>query len=302
MATTFILCPGQGAQAVGMGRDLLEGAASGRSLFARASSVLGYDLAEVCLTGPAERLNQTDVCQPALFVCGVASYSAAVEAGRIDASSISSVAGLSLGEYTALHLAGVFSFEEGVRLVAARGKAMQEAATAVPSSMVAIMGADEGVLAALIAESAGGEVLVAANYNPGHVVISGAVGACERAVKVAEAKGVKAIPLTVAGAFHSPLMQPGADRMKHELASSAFVPPKLEVWSNVTGQPHGPDVAEIKRLLVNQITHSVLWEQTLKALLERAPEANLVELAPGKVLAGHVRKIARRANLVSLGV
>src|SRR5688572_2530927 len=210
----YILCPGQGAQAVGMGKDFYESSPVARETFDNANEILGFDLKSVCFSGPEERLSQTDVSQPAIFATSVASFRAAQAAGVIDPAAVTAYAGLSLGEYTALHLAGAFAFEEGLRLVAARGRYMQEAAVASPSGMVAIMGAaDEAAVAALCRESAGGEVLVPANFNaPGQVVVSGSTGACERVLKAAEATGLKAVALKVAGAFHSPLMKPAADR------------------------------------------------------------------------------------------
>lgn len=285
-----------------MAGDFLATSAGARSAFEVAKQVLGFDLAEVCVQGPQERLNQTDISQPALFACGVASFRAAVEQGKVNPDEVTAYAGLSLGEYTALHLAGVFSYEDGLRLVAARGRYMQEAAVAVPSGMVAVIGAEEAALAELIAAAKGSEVLVPANYNaPGQVVISGSKGACERAAAMAAEKGIKAVPLAVAGAFHSPLMQPGADRMGEELAKVTFSPPRVTVWSNVTGSPHGRDVSEIKRLLVEQITHPVRWEQTMVALNGQSPEGRYVELAPGRTLAGLAKRVNRRLAIESLG-
>lgn len=302
MPNTYVLCPGQGAQVVGMGKELFETSPAAKVVFEAANSVLGFDLAGVCFGGPEEKLNQTDMSQPALYACGVASYRAAVEQGKIEPGVVNAYAGLSLGEYTALHLAGVFSFEDGLRLVAARGKYMQEAAVSVSSGMVAIIGADEATLKAIIDESAEGEVLVPANYNaPGQVVISGAIAACERSVKVAEAKGIKAVALKVAGAFHSPLMQPGADKMGAELAKVSFSAPAKPVWSNVTGALHGSDTATIKRLLVEQITHPVKWEQTVVALNAESPDGRYIELAPGRTLAGLAKRVNRRLPVESLG-
>src|SRR5215213_4240413 len=164
-SSTYILCPGQGAQAVGMGKDYFESQPVARDVFETANRVLGFDLAAVCFNGPEERLNQTDVSQPAIYVAGVACFRAARDAGVIDPDAVTAYAGLSLGEYTALHLAGVFSFEDGLKLVAARGRYMQEAATASPSGMVAVMGADEAAITKLCQESAEGEVMVPANFN-----------------------------------------------------------------------------------------------------------------------------------------
>jgi [acyl-carrier-protein] S-malonyltransferase len=298
-AKTYILCPGQGAQAVGMGRTLVEAFPAARILFEQADRTLGFSLSDLCFNGPEQRLNQTDISQPAIYVTSVASFRAAQTAGIIDPSAVAAYAGLSLGEYTALHLGGAFGFEEGLKLVAARGRYMQDAAVASPSGMVAILGADEERVNQLCAECAGGEVLVPANYNtPGQIVISGSKDACERAVKACETAGLKASLLRVAGAFHSPLMQPGADRMAGELARAALASPSVPVYSNVTAQLHG-DASSIKRLLVDQIVSPVQWERTMKTLL--ADEgARFIELAPGRSLAGLAKRISRRTPILSM--
>ena len=299
MSKTYILCPGQGAQTVGMGKDFAAAFPVARSIFDEANTVLGYDLATICFEGPADRLNQTDVSQPAIYVTGVACHAAAVAAGKIDPKADLAYAGLSLGEYTALHLAGVFSFQDGLKLVAARGQAMQAAAVATPSTMIAVMGADEAAINKLCEQNAKGEVLVPANFNaPGQIVVSGSIDACARFGDAATAAGFRAIPLTVAGAFHSPLMQPGADRMKTELAAVAFKNPAATVFSNVTAQPHG-DGESIKPLLVDQIVKPVRWEQTM-AQLANVEGNSFVELAPGKVLTGLLRKQNRRANILTI--
>jgi [acyl-carrier-protein] S-malonyltransferase len=295
----YILCPGQGAQAVGMGRDFAAAHSAAARVFDTAAQVLGCDLLALCANGPEERLNQTDVSQPAIYVTSIACFRAAQAAGVIEPGGISAFAGLSLGEYTALHLAGVFSFEEGLGLVAARGRAMQAAAVAVPSGMVSLMGADESTAARLCADSANGQTLVAANFNaPGQIVVSGNIEACERVARAAEAQGFKAIALKVAGAFHSPLMQSGADAMQKELAGVAFKAPTAPVYSNVTARPHG-DEASIKRLLVDQIVKPVRWEQTMRQLAD-VPDARFVELAPGRVLSGLLKKINRRLPVRTL--
>jgi [acyl-carrier-protein] S-malonyltransferase len=282
-----------------MGKSLYETSAEARETLERADQVLGFALSSICFEGPEERLNQTDISQPAICATSIASFRAAQAAGVIDPGSIAACAGLSLGEYTALHLAGVFSFEEGLKLVAARGRYMQEAAVASPSGMVALIGADEAQVNDLCRNAAGGEVLVPANYNaPGQIVISGSIGACQRAVTLAEAAGLKAAVLKVAGAFHSPLMRPAADKMSTELDRVAFSPPKVPVYSNVTAQPH-EDVASIKRLLVEQIVSPVKWEQTARTLLA-SEGARFVELAPGRTLAGLAKRINRRLPILSV--
>jgi [acyl-carrier-protein] S-malonyltransferase len=298
-ARAFILCPGQGAQAVGMAKDLYETFPVAREVFDHARQILDWDLAAMCFNGPEEKLNQTDISQPAIFVASVASYRAAVEAGLFDPADIAACAGLSLGEYTALHLAGVFGFEEGLKLVAARGRYMQQAAVASPSGMVAVLGADEEAVAKLCREAAGGEVLVPANINaPGQIVVSGASGACERILAAAAASGFKATALKVAGAFHSPLMQPAADQMQAELDRVTFASPTTLVYSNVTAAPHSSPEA-IKRRLVEQIVSPVLWERTMKTLVAN-PEARFVELCPGRSLAGLAKRINRRLPIESV--
>src|SRR5688572_694378 len=286
MATsTYILCPGQGAQVVGMGKELYDSSPAAKETFDAANRVLGFDLAALCFAGPQERLDQTDISQPAIYVTSVASFRAAKDAGAIDPAQVTAYAGLSLGEYTALHLAGVFGFEEGLKLVAARGRYMQEAAVASPSGMVAILGAPKEAVVQLCEQQAQGEVLVPANYNaPGQIVVSGSKGACERVLHAAEAAGFKAAALKVAGAFHSPLMQPAADRMRAELDKLQFRPPQKPVYSNVTAHPHR-DAPSIKQLLVDQIVSPVHWEDTMVKLVG-AGEARFVELSPGRTLAG----------------
>ena len=282
-----------------MGKDLFEASTAAREVFETANRVLGFDLAKICFAGPEERLNQTDISQPAIYVTSVASFRAAKDADRIDSSDISAFAGLSLGEYTALHLGGVFDFESGLKLVAARGRYMQEAAVATPSGMVAILGADEAAVEKLCRECAQGEALVPANLNaPGQIVVSGSKAACERVLIAAEAAGFKVSALKVAGAFHSPIMQPAADRMAAELEKVTFARPGAPVYSNVTAEPHG-DAASIKRRLVEQIVSPVQWERTMRKLV--ADEgARFIELAPGRTLAGLAKRINRRLPIESV--
>jgi [acyl-carrier-protein] S-malonyltransferase len=296
---TYILCPGQGAQVIGMGKDFFERFEVARNVFASADKLLGFNLSEICFNGPEDRLNQTDIAQPAIYVTSIACFAAAKEAGKLEPEQVTAYAGLSLGEYTALHLAGVFSFEDGLRLVAARGKYMQDAAIATPSGMVSIIGADEASVTQLCEQNANGDVLVAANFNsPGQIVVSGAIAACERVAKAAETAGFKAIPLKVAGAFHSPLMQPAAVKMAAELDKVSFNSPRTAVYANVTAAVH-QDAAAIKRLLVDQIVKPVRWEQTMQQLVSQG-DARWIELAPGRVLTGLLKKINRRLAVETL--
>jgi [acyl-carrier-protein] S-malonyltransferase len=283
-----------------MGKAAFDASPAAREIFQKANSVLGFDLSALCFSGPQERLNQTDISQPAIYTASIASFRHAIESGLFDTATVTAYAGLSLGEYTALHLAGVFGFEDGLRLVSLRGKYMQEAAVASPSSMVALIGADEPTARRLCQQAAEGDVLVPANFNaPGQIVVSGSAAACQRFVKVAEAEGVRTMPLAVAGAFHSAIMQTAADKMNHELAKVSFSRPAKTVYSNVTAQPHS-DPDSMKRLLVEQIVSPVRWEQTMQALLA-AGEARYVELSPGRTLAGLAKRINRRLAVESLG-
>jgi [acyl-carrier-protein] S-malonyltransferase len=278
-----------------MGRDFAEKFPEARAVYDRANAILGFDLAKLCFEGPEERLNQTDMSQPAIYVTSLACFAALKAQGKIPETDLT-FAGLSLGEYTALHLAGVFSFEDGLKLVAARGKYMQEAAVATPSTMVAVLGAEEAQVEQLCKDAAQGEVLVPANFNaPGQIVVSGTKPACERFIAAATTAGIKCIPLTVAGAFHSPIMQSGADRMKAELERVEFKSPAARVFSNVTALPHtSPD--SIKALLVEQIVKSVKWAQTLQPFANE-PGIKFIELAPGKTLTGLLKKQNRRADV-----
>ncbi len=282
-----------------MGKDYFEASAAAREVFQEANAVLKIDLAELCFAGPEERLNQTDISQPAIYTTSVACFRAACEAGLIDPQSIDAYAGLSLGEYTALHLAGVYDFQAGLRLVAARGAYMQQAAEAVASGMVAVLGGQPADIQKLCDDAANGEVLAPANFNaPGQIVVSGTIAACERFSKAAEAAGLRTITLKVAGAFHSALMQSAADKMRAELERVEFHPQKSAVYANVTGKPHG-DVSSVKALLVDQVVKPVLWEQTMQTLLAQT-DYRLVELAPGRTLTGLAKKINRRVPVESL--
>ena len=296
---TYILCPGQGAQVVGMGKDFYEASPAAREVFDAANDALGYDLKSLCFAGPDDELNKTNISQPAIYVTGIACYRAAVTAGIVKPDEVSAYAGLSLGEYPALYLGGAFSFIDGLKLVQARGTYMQEAAFASPSGMVAIIGADEAAVQKLCDECAAGEVLVPANYNaPGQIIVSGTLTACERVAKAGEAAGFKTVSLKVAGAFHSPLMQSAADRMAAELDRIALASPNKPVYANVNALPHG-GVATMKKLLIEQIISPVRWEQTMQ-LLVATGDARYIELAPGRVLTGLLKKINRRLPVESL--
>ena len=288
-----------------------------RAVFAEADRVmgsrLGLPLSTLCFEGPAGRLNQTDASQPALYVAGVAcwrgllaQWGAGAGAGPIEAGLVAA-AGLSLGEYTALHIAGAFDFATGLELVALRGSAMQAAAVSVPSGMVALIGADEQQAQAVCEQALKGlpssEVLVCANFNaPGQIVVSGSKAACERAAATdgpAAAMGLRATALTVAGAFHSPIMAPAAERLREALARASIKAPACEVSSNVTGEPHGADVAGIRQRLVDQLTSPVRWSHGCASLAARFPATGTEyhEVAPGKTLAGLFRRIDKSVKV-----
>ena len=295
---TTILCPGQGAQTVGMGVAWADASPAAARTFDEADEILCLKLATLCREGPAETINRTDVAQPALYVCATASYRALVE--QAGEPPIASAAGLSIGEYTALHLAGVFSFEDGLRLVARRGRLMQDAAEASAGGMVALIGADSDQADQVCRDAAEGDILVCANYNaPGQIVLSGHKAACARAVTAASGIGVRATPLAVAGAFHSPLMQPAADGMAEALAAVVFATPRWPVWSNVTARPHDPDDPELLRQrLVEQVVRPVRWSESCQAIAADGTMLCL-EMAPGSVLRGLMRRIDRNLKVIS---
>lgn len=298
MAIIGLLFPGQGAQFVGMGQDVAESTASARAVFDRANEVLGWDLARVCFEGPASDLEKTDIQQPAIFTTSVAIWAAFAEAGgRLDQFSFAG--GLSLGEYSALHVTGAMGFEEALRLVHRRGQLMQEAAEASPSGMVCLVGADERVAKALCDKASQGEVLVPANFNcPGQVVISGSEAACRRAEQMAGGFECRAIGLPVAGAFHSPLMSSAAEALRPVLQDTAISRPELKVVANASGGYHG-DGDAIRESLRRQVDHPVLWQRCVELMIADGVE-QFVEIGPGRVLTGLLRKIDRRIKVTNV--
>lgn len=291
------LFPGQGAQSVGMGRQLTESLPAARELFDRAADVLGYDLAKVCFEGPADELDSTVYSQPALFVTSLA----AIELLRRDSPDVllscEAAAGLSLGEYTALVFAGVMDFESGLALVQERGAAMQDAADATPSGMVSILGLERGQVEELCDQARrDGEVLQVANLLcPGNIVVSGTNAACERIAELAPAAGaMKAIPLAVAGAFHTPVMSPAVERLTAALADVAMARPTIPVISNVDALPHD-DPEEIRQLLIKQVVSPVRWEDSMRYLLGQG-YSQFYEVGPGRVLRSLMKRIDRKTT------
>jgi [acyl-carrier-protein] S-malonyltransferase len=298
MGQTAVIFPGQGAQSVGMGRDAATASAKARETYDRAGRILGYDLDRLCFEGPAETLEQTDVQQPAIFVTSVALFAAFVETGS-SPDSFQRAGGLSLGEYTALHVAGAISFEDGVRLVQRRGQLMQEAALARPSGMVSLVGADPDKARAICDAARGDDVLSPANFNcPGQIVIAGSKAACERAVAAAEQHGCRAVPLAVAGAFHSAIMAPAAAELAVMLEKTPISAPSIPVISNVDATYH-KDAASIRAALVRQLTQPVQWQQCVERMAADGAD-RFVEFGPGRVLTGLMRKINRSLNVLNI--
>ncbi|MFQ5430215.1 MAG: ACP S-malonyltransferase [Phycisphaerae bacterium] len=292
MSQTAIIFPGQGAQTVGMGRDVAAVSQAARDVFAQADDLLHSDLSKRCFEGPADRLNATDVSQPAIFVTSVAIWRALEERGQCRTWDIRATAGLSLGEYTALHVAGRLGFEDGLKLVAERGRLMQAAAEASAGGMVSVMGLDEAAVRKLCEEAAGDDVLVPANFNcPGQIVISGASVACERAVALAEKYGARAVPLTVAGAFHSPLMAPAVAGLRTALEAVEIRQGRFPVVSNVSADYHA-DSDGVRDLLRRQVAQPIRWQASIERLIAEGCE-RFVEVGPGRVLTGLMRKINR---------
>jgi [acyl-carrier-protein] S-malonyltransferase len=294
------LFPGQGAQALGMGRQLHATVPAARRLFGEAASVLGYDLYGVCQQGPVERLNSTAVSQPALFVTSLAALEGLRATDPAAESSAAAAAGLSLGEYTALVFAGALDFADGLRLVQARGQAMQAASDATPSGMVSVLGLDRDKVEALCARTRDKGLIQVANLlGPGNVVVSGTRAACDEVERLAPEMGaMRTIRLTVAGAFHTGLMKPADEALAAALRGVALRPPRVAVWSNVDARPH-TDPEEIRGLLVRQVLEPVLWEQTMRNLLADGID-QFYELGPGRVLAGLLKRLDRRAKCVNV--
>jgi len=281
-----LLFAGQGAQKVGMGKSLYENSAAARALYDEANRVLGWDLTRVSFEGPETELTQTKVCQPALFVHGLALLAALKEQGKLP--PIDYALGLSLGEITALTAAGVFDFGTGLRVVAERGRLMQVACEQTTGGMAAIVGEEREKVLELCREFE----IQAANFNaPGQIIVSGEKAKVEAAVAAAKARGIrKAVALNVAGAYHSPLMEPARAAFATYLSSVSFAAPAFTVFTNTTGQAvRAPE--EIRAAIVKQVVSSVLWEDCMRNAVA-AGATEMWELGPGGVLAG----LARRTN------
>jgi [acyl-carrier-protein] S-malonyltransferase len=294
MSKTALLFAGQGAQVVGMGRDLAEAFPTAKAWFDRANTVLGYDLASICFAGPEPELTRTENAQPGIFLVSRVAFELLRE--RVPNLEFAATAGLSLGEFTALTAAGALNFEDGLRVVRSRGQYMQEACEATQGGMAAVIGLDEAATREVCAV-AGVEL---ANLNcPGQLVISGETAKIAQACELAKAKGAKrALPLTVAGAYHSVLMAGAQPKLESALSKVALKSPIVPVISNVTAQPHG-GAAEIQKRLVEQVTSSVRWEESMRYLLAQG-FTRFIELGPGKALSGFMKRIDSNAQMLNV--
>ena len=271
-------------------------------LYDRAEELLGYDLAKLCFEGPADVLDSTIYSQPALFVTSLAALESLREQSPEVVRSCEAAAGLSLGEYTAMVFAGIMEFDEGLMMVQKRGAAMQEAADATPSGMVTILGIQRPEVEALCQQARQGEILEIANLlGPDMLVVSGHNGACLRAAELAPKMGaIKAVPLAVAGAFHTEIMRPADERCGEALAEVHMQAPRIPVIFNVDAQPHD-DPEEIRRLMVKQIINPVRWEESMRYLLGQGFD-QFYDVGPGRVLRGLLRRIERKVECQSLDV
>ncbi|EMI15831.1 acyl-carrier-protein S-malonyltransferase [Rhodopirellula maiorica SM1] len=297
-----ILFPGQGAQNIGMGRWLCENYPHARALYDTASEVLGYDLIALSQEGPEDKLNATEFCQPALFVVGMAAAEVVLSERPELADKIKAAAGLSLGEYTAVCFAGGIQFKDAVRLVQRRGEAMQAASDAVQSGMASILGLDLEKVQAVCDECRqGDEVLQPANLLcPGNIAISGHSSAIDRVEPAAqEAGAMKTVRLSVAGAFHTSLMQSAVAKLGEALESIEIQDTRIPVYSNVDAAPH-QSAAEIKNLLSRQVVNPVLWEDSIRKMMDDGIEGFL-EAGTGRVLQGTLKRIHRKLPTEGFG-
>lgn len=284
--------PGQGSQFVGMGKDLYDNNALAKELFDKADEVLGFKITDIMFAGTDEQLKETKVTQPAVFLHSVISALCLGDEFKPDMT-----AGHSLGEFSALVAAGALSFEDGLKLVAARANAMQKACEANPGTMAAIIALPDEKIEEICKEvSAEGGVVIPANYNcPGQLVISGDTDAINKACEKLKAAGAKrALPLKVGGAFHSPLMQPAKEELQAAIEKTSFSAPKCPVYQNVDGKPH-TDPEKIKQNLIAQLTSSVRWTDCVRNMIADGAD-EFIECGPGKALQGMIGRIDKTVN------
>jgi [acyl-carrier-protein] S-malonyltransferase len=298
---TAYLFPGQGAQFVGMGKDVAEQFPSAKAIFEKANKIVGFDLTKICFEGPAELLNTTTMSQPAIFTVSAAILKALKTIPSAATLRPDVTAGLSMGEYTALYAADLISFEDALVLVKLRGQAMQAAADSTSGGMVAIIGLDEEKTKALCAEASQGELLEPVNFNcPGQIAISGTKSACERAEQLAEKYGaMKAVRLEVAGAFHTEMMSIAAQGLGVALGDTNIANPRnTKVIANINAEYYA-SAAQIRNGLKRQLTQPIYWQKCVERLLADGVD-NFYEIGPGKVLTGLMKRIHRKANIVNL--
>jgi [acyl-carrier-protein] S-malonyltransferase len=300
MPKVAFLFPGQGAQAVGMGRELHDELPQVRALFDRASEILGFDLKAACFDGPAEALEATDVSQPAIYVASLAALEGLKLTQPELVESCAGAAGLSLGEYTALVFAGALDFETGLRVVRRRGQAMQAAALATPSGMASVIGLDEAKVDELCRRLAPfGRAWKANMLGPGNIVVSGEAAAMAQVEAVAtELEAGRVVTLAVAGAFHSPLMHPADEALAEVLAGAELRSPRIPVYSNVDAVPHS-DPDELRRTLVAQVIQGVRWDDSIRRMILDGFDT-FYEVGPGRVLTGLLKRIDRKIPCTSV--
>ena len=301
--TAFVF-PGQGSQKIGMGKDLYDAFPAARRVFDLVEQVSGLELKQLCFDGPEDQLNRTDICQPAIFAVSAAALAVMEEVlgeEKFQAIRPAYMAGLSLGEYTALYAAGAMDLATAAKLVTLRGKYMQAAAEAAPSAMICVLGMDEQQAQELCKAAADGQVLTCANFNcPGQIVLTGEQEPCQRAGELAEQFGASnVVPLKVAGAFHSELMQPAAQQLGEALDDADLTDLKTPVVANVDFSTYsGP--AAIKEKLLAQLVSSVRWQQSMEWLIDQGVET-FYEVGPGRVLAGLMRRTNRKMKFTCIG-
>jgi len=298
---TAFLFPGQGAQVVGMGKDIVQSFPAASQIYDKANEIIGFDLSRICFEGPAEQLNATTISQPAIF----ATSAAILEVLRRNAATsdiqADVTAGLSLGEYTALYAAGVISFEDALILVQKRGQAMQAAADATEGAMVSIIGLDEQQVRQICAEASQGELLAPVNFNcPGQIVVSGSKPACARAEELAEKYGaIKAVRLEVAGAFHTEMMASAADTLRDALSSCTIGKPSdTKIIANIDAEYY-QSAEKIAEGLTKQLTCPILWQKCMERLQVDGIE-QFYEIGPGRVLTGLMRRVNRKVKVTNI--
>jgi [acyl-carrier-protein] S-malonyltransferase len=300
MPKVAFLFPGQGAQFVGMGRELAQEFPAALALFDLAGEILGFNLKQLCVEGPADALESTDVSQPAIYVASLAALASLKATQPEIVAQCQGAAGLSLGEYTALVFAGSMDFESGLKVVRQRGQAMQAAALATKSGMTSVLGLDEPAVNELCRRAAPfGRIWMANLLGPGNIVVSGDATALEHIDSIGTELGaMKVVPLKVAGAFHSELMKPADDELAQVLGQTSVAPPRIPVYSNVDATPHD-DPEDIRRTLVAQVLSGVRWEDSIRRMLADGFDT-FYEIGPGRVLTGLLKRIDRKIPCTSV--